>query len=159
VISIFPNDSETFVIPESSAKVLGRISNELQKPFTGIRGETLTGSLHGPRFLLTIQLRRQHLFMPVVNGSVEETSKGSIVFMKYSLFPGTRLLLLFWTVILTIAGGYISYQSRDPWLFAGSIALLIFFYVIAWANFRLHVKTSQKIIYKILSWADSENPG
>jgi hypothetical protein len=151
VISIFPNDSETFVIPESREKVLERIASELEKPFTGLKGENLTGSIRGSDFLLTIQLRRQHLFMPVINGTVEETSKGSIVFIEYSLFPGTRLLLAFWTLVLIVAGGFIAYQRHDLWLFAGSIAILIFFYVIAWANFRLHVKTTQKILYRILS--------
>ena len=150
MINLFPNDSETFVRTESAEEILSRISSELDKPYRGIRGENLTGWVRNFEFQLTIQLRRQHLFMPVVNGTIEETSKGAIIFMKYSLFPGTRVLLLFWTFVLPVAGGFTARQYHNYWIIVGAIVFLAFIYAVAWANFRLHVKTTRKIIHRVL---------
>lgn len=148
--ALFPNDRETIVKPESPEEVLFKIASEIQKPFKGLRGENLTGWVKDSEFQLTIQLRRQHLFMPVVNGSVEKTSKGVIVFLRYTLFPGTRLLLFFWTCVMLIAGGFMSYRYSNYWIIAGCVAFLGILHGIAWANFNLHVKTTQKILHRVL---------
>jgi hypothetical protein len=148
VISFYPEHTETFVASDEQNVILGRFSQEIEKP-SGPAGQNLTGRIIPFGFIVTIRLRRPHLFMPEVTGRIEQTSKGSIIFLKYDLFPATRLLLLFWTIVLPLAGIFISYQSKNYFLVAGSFALAILIHVVAWANFKLHVKTTQKILYRI----------
>ena len=88
--------------------------------------------------------------MPVIIGEVESTSKGSIVFLRYRLFPATRLLLGFWSFILPLAFGFIAYHYSNINLLLGGLAFLALVHAVAWANFRLHVKTSQGILRPIL---------
>ena len=150
MISIFPNDTETFVLPAGRDEILQQISNELNKPFRGFTGQNLTGWIEDSKFRLTIQLRRQHAFMPVVAGTVEKTSKGSIVFMRYSLFPGTRLLLLFWTIVVPLTAAFLSRRYENFWILGGAVLFIVFIYAIAWANFRLHMKTTRAVLHRIL---------
>jgi hypothetical protein len=151
VISIFPNDTETFVLPGGRDEILEQISKELNKPFRGFTGQNLTGWIEDSKFRLTIQLRRQHAFMPVVAGWIEKTSKGTIVFVQYSLFPGTRLLLLFWTVVLPLTAAFLSDRYQNYWVLGGAILFIVFIYSIAWANFKLHVKTTRAVLHRILN--------
>ena len=149
MISIFPNEHETFVRAESRDELLSKLEREIQKPFRGIRGVGLTGWIRGADFELTLQLRRHHLFMPVVTGSVEKTSKGAIIFLKYSLFAATRLLLLIWTVVLPVGGAIISYRSGNYGIISGALTFLVFLHVVAWSNFKLHVKTTQAVLHRV----------
>jgi hypothetical protein len=151
VISIFPNHSETLVTTQTADQVLARIALEFEKPFKGKYGTTLTGWLDGSDFQMTIRLRRQHLFMPRVVGRVEATSKGCIILLRYNLFPGTRLLLIFWTVVLPITSAFVSHQQNNLSIFGWACASLLLIYVIGWANFRLHVKTTQAIVHAVLT--------
>lgn len=150
MITLFPNDSETIVKTDRLEDVLHKIAAEIESPFKGLRSENLTGWVRDNDFQLTIQLRRHHLFMPVVDGSVEKTSKGVIVFLRYTLFPATRVLLTFWTFILPVAGAFISFRYENYWILAGALALIAVVHGVAWANFKLHVKTTQKVLHRIL---------
>jgi hypothetical protein len=151
VISIFPNHSETLVTTQTADQVLARIAIEFEKPFGGKYGTSLAGWVEGPDFQLTIQSRRQHLFMPRLEGRVETTSKGCIILLRYALFPGTRLLLIFWTVVLPVASAFVSHQQNNLWIFGGAMLSLLLIYVIGWGNFRLHVKTTQSIVHAVLT--------
>jgi hypothetical protein len=150
VITLFPADSETYVVPETRDEVLLKISRELERTPRGLVGQNLAGWIVGDDFQLTIQLRRQHMFMPVVTGTVESSSKGSIIFMNFRLFPATRLLLTFWAIVLPLAGLIVSYHYRNFFILGGAIILLIFIYLIAWLNFRLHMKTTRALLHRVL---------
>jgi hypothetical protein len=141
------------VASDSEAVILARLSGEIQKP-TAPAGQNLSGKIVPSGFIVTIRLRRPHLFMPVITGRVEQTSKGSIIFLSYNLFPATRLLLLFWTIVLPAGGILFAYQSWNYVILAFAVGILVFIHAIAWGNFRLHVKTTQKILYRIFQMSN-----
>jgi hypothetical protein len=145
VINIFPYENETLVASQSWEEIFDRVSKEVRKPAArGIAGN-LTGWVKDDEFQLTLRLRRQQLFMPVVNGTIDPTSKGSLIFLKYSLFPATRFLIMFWTIILPLTGIVINYDYL-----AGFLLFLAILHGIAWANFKLHVKTTRQIIQRLM---------
>jgi hypothetical protein len=150
VINIFPYENETLVASQSWEEIFDRVSKEVRKPAArGIAGN-LTGWVKDDEFQLTLRLRRQQLFMPVVNGTIDPTSKGSLIFLKYSLFPATRFLIMFWTIILPLTGIVISFQYKNYDYLAGFLLFLAILHGIAWANFKLHVKTTRQIIQRLM---------
>jgi hypothetical protein len=150
VIGLFPNQRETIVVPHLKEELSLRIDEEIRAALRPGVQKNLTGWISGSAFQLTVRLRRQQLFMPVINGTIESTSKGSIVFLHYTLFPATRFLLLFWTIVLPTVGFFISRQYNNYALLAGATGILLLFHGIAWANFRLHLKNTRELMNQIL---------
>jgi hypothetical protein len=151
VIYLFPLQRETIVVPHHKVEIVQRVVDEIEAPLRKGVQRNLTGWVENSDFQLTVRLRRQHLFMPLINGRIESTSKGSIVFLRYTLFPATRFLLLFWTIILPAVGFFASrnYGSYTP--LAGTMAVLIIFHAVAWANFKLHLKNTRQLMTELLS--------
>lgn len=151
MIPIFPHHTETIVSSEQPEVILSSIAGVTRRT-TGRFGFTLTGAVIDSSFTVTLRLRRPHVFMPMVTGNVDQTSKGSIIFLKYSLFPATRLLLVFWTLVLPAVGISISWRYENYWVLITCMAFLAFVHAVAWLNFRLHVKTTREILYKQFTW-------
>lgn len=128
-----------------------RIEAEIAKPLTIGIPRSLSGWINDDRFELTIRMRRHNFFMPLVTGRIDPTSKGSLLFLTYTLFPATRFFLLFWTVVLPLIGVIVSYQSKNYWYLGGFIFAVIFIYLVAWSNFRLHLKTTRQMLHHILN--------
>lgn len=149
-MNIFPKESETLVLANSRDETILRVALELQDDVVPGVTRRVTGWLENDRFQLTIRLRRHHMFMPVVSGVIERTSKGSIVFLTYSLFASTRLLLMFWTVLLPLVGIIITIQQDNIWVFVGTIMAALSFLAIAWSNFKLHVKNTRELVHQML---------
>ena len=104
------------------------------------------------KFSISLKVARPQNFLPVMNGNIEETSAGSIIFVKYRLFPTSTAFLLFWSVITLLMAVFFGYIGR--YVFAGiSIALGISNYAVAVANFKIQVRRSSRVLrslfYKI----------
>jgi hypothetical protein len=65
---------------------------ELRPLFYGKVGD------HG--FLLSRVIEKGDNFLPLIQGKVEATPRGSILYVRYQLFSTTRFFLWFWTGIL-----------------------------------------------------------
>lgn len=151
MISIYPHESETLVVALTREEILLRLAKgingrELQRGAP----KTLQGWVSDDRFEMTIRLRRQQLFFPLIRGRVETTSKGSLIFITYSLFPGTRLLISFWSIILPLIAVGITTQYKNyliPIIFG---LFIIVIHIVARANFRLHLATTRNILHDLL---------
>jgi hypothetical protein len=102
------------------------------------------------RFEMTVRLRRQQLFFPVIRGRVEATSKGSLIFITYSLFPGTRLLMSFWSIILPLIAVGITVEYKNYLIPAVFGLFVVVMHIVARANFRLHLATTRAMLHKLL---------
>jgi hypothetical protein len=151
VISLFPYETETLVLTTAAGDVHQRISAELSGASQPGMANNLTGWIENNEFLLTIRLRRQHLFMPVVRGTIESTRNGSIVFLKYSLFPATRFLLLVWSIILPLTGCAIALHYKSFWLMGGAMLCLSIIYGVAWSNFKLHLRGTRQLLQTLFN--------
>jgi hypothetical protein len=151
VISIYPSVNETLVFTRSREEIYLLLIRAINNPVAhdGIP-KTLKGWVEDDRFELTITLRRQHLFMPLVRGRIEQTSKGSLVFLEYVLFPGTRLLITFWTVIIPIVSVVIGYKYDHYWVVSSFLFFIVIMHWVARVNFNLHLASTKKILHEIL---------
>jgi hypothetical protein len=152
VIRLYPLKTETLVLPFDQSEVAQRIERVLNQPFV-LEGfhKVVQGSVDNDAFKLSIRTRRHEFFMPLVQGTMEPTSKGSLVFVTYSLFPGTKALLTFGTLFLPLLALPWYLESKNPWVFAALSGLAVLIHVIARANFALHQKTARKIINNLLA--------
>jgi hypothetical protein len=116
----------------------------------GTSPASLTGWIKGDRFQLIIRQRRLNSFMPLVEGRIDPTSTGCLIFLNYKLMPFTRMYLVLWSVIAIISGVVLTYQFNALAVGIGSVAIVILIHVVAWANLKMHMKTLHQIIFKML---------
>lgn len=157
-MNLTPFHSETFVSSLSKQEILGHLSkvtsevNYLDKQTLVRKGLLFYGMVGQKGFLISKAIKRGDTFLPMVLGKVEETPRGSIVFLKYRLFPGAIFFLAFWSVILLAFSGYY-FGVTDQFLY-GSIclALAIFNYFLTLFFFQRQVKSSREIFYNLISY-------
>jgi hypothetical protein len=152
VIPLYPRETETLVLPFDRLEMMQRIEGVLNQPFVldGLP-KIVQGNVNQDSFNLSIRTRRHEFFMPRVQGTMEATSKGTLVFVTYTLFPGTRALLTFWTLFLPLLAIPWYLESGSLWVFVGLTAVTVLMHVIARANFALHQKTARKIVNQLLA--------
>jgi hypothetical protein len=106
---LLPFRSETLVSPLSKEVVQSKLARvtrpTLEKGHKGgidVRlGQSLfNGQVGEGTFSISRVLRKGDTFLPLLSGRVEATPRGSLIFLRYSMFPSARLFLLFWTLIL-----------------------------------------------------------
>jgi hypothetical protein len=140
-LNLIPYHTETLVSPLSKEEVLGhlmRVTREVnfldsrsylndQIKFNGIVGRK--------GFQISHAIKKGDTFLPLLIGKIEETPKGSIIFLEYKPFPSAIFFLVFWTLILIsfsafylIAIPNYSYSILCGSLAIGNYALGLFFF-------------------------------
>ena len=149
--SIYPHESETLVVALTREEIFLRLAKGIgnREVERGIP-KTLQGWVNDDRFEMTVRLRRQQLFFPLIRGRVETSSKGSLIFITYSLFPGTRLLLSFWSIVLPLIAVGITAEYRNYWIPAIFGLFVVVIHIVARANFRLHLTTTRALLHNLL---------
>jgi hypothetical protein len=103
-------------------------------------------------FRISKAIQKGDTFLPMLMGKVEETPRGSIIFLKYRLFPGAIFFLGFWSVILLAFSAYY-FGVTAEYLYGGiCLFLAIFNYFLAMFFFHRQVKSSREIFYKFISF-------
>jgi len=153
------NYSETLVSPLSVDEVLyilNSCTKELQD--TKQHNETkipdlyrFTGYIKGNRFQVSQLIKYPQNFIPKIEGKVEGTNKGSLIYLKFSLFRGTLFLLYLWIIGCVLMSLTFLFLNYKPLIVIISTICLVFNYLIAVANFSLHLKNSVTLIEKTLS--------
>lgn len=157
-MKLVPFHTETFVSSLSKKEVLGHLSrvtsevNFLDKRTQGGRGVLFYGMVGHNIFRISEAIQKGDTFLPLILGKVEETPRGSIIFLKYRLFPGAIFFLGFWTVILAMFAGYY-FGVMDHYFYGGiCVVLAIFNYLLTLFLFKRRVKASRKIFYNLISF-------
>ena len=149
MIRLLPYKKETLVVAHEWDTILYLLSNELQKPLKPGIPTSLSGWLKDDQFEVTLKVRRFNAFMPLIQGRIEPTTKGCILFLTYTMLPFNKFFLTFWTFFLLISGVLlIIYQ--DELLGNGLILMVFLIHAVAWSNFNLHLKTIRAIFLKTL---------
>ena len=153
MIAFLPEVSETLVVAHRSNVVLQRLVEvtSTRAMEIGTPSKILAGWVKEDRFQLIIRQRRPNSFMPMVEGRVDRTSTGCIIFLQYKLMAITRMYLLLWTVIAFISGMFLTVYYQQVLLGLGCVGIIVLIYAIAWANFRIHRRPLREIIHKVLA--------
>lgn len=105
-MNLLPYHSETLVSALSKEEILGhliRVTREVN--FLDVRSQLhgkikFNGMIGQEGFRISKAIDRGDTFLPLMTGEVEPTGRGSIIFLRYRLFPGAVFFLAFWSLIL-----------------------------------------------------------
>lgn len=151
-----PLKRETIVLPFSGKEV----EEKLWLYVLPVKGEMIpdvkddfflfNGWVKRGRFKISRKIKTPQNFLPLIYGEIEETSRGCLLFIRYSLFFSSNFFLIFWSIV-TLFLTFFFIFFYDILLYA----LVAFFigvgnYLIALANFNIQVKKSRAILYDIL---------
>jgi hypothetical protein len=102
------------------------------------------------RFRISHRVQRANNYLPLVVGEIESTSSGCILFIDYRLFPTMRMLLILWTILLTLGSLIFSYQTKNIVYLAGAVAAIGFIHAVVWSNFNLQLDITRKALHQLL---------
>ena len=86
-----------------------------------------------------------------IQGKYLESTEGTLIHLSYEMFPATKRLLLFWTVLtLLITAFFVG--LHQAWLYGAiSFGFCLVNYILSRANFRNQVRKSRRMVEKMLS--------
>lgn len=156
-MNLLPFHSETLVSALSKEEVLGhliRVTREVN--FLDIRTQTdpkirFNGMIGQEGFRISRAIKKGDTFIPLITGEVESTPRGSIIFIRYRLFPSAVFFLAFWSVVLlAFAGFYFGVQGS--WEKGGiCIALALVNYALGIFFFHRQVKVSREVFHDLIN--------
>ena len=123
---------------------LDRRSQNRNAFFNGIVGQN--------GFRISKVVDKGDTFLPLILGKIEETPRGSIIFLEYRLFPGGIFFLSFWTIILLATSAFYIFINPNYFYSSVAIGLTICNYLIALFFFNRQVKSSREIFHKHLNF-------
>jgi hypothetical protein len=157
-LNLIPYHSETLVSALSKKEILGhliRVTREVN--FLDSRTQLdknikFNGMIGQEGFRISKAINRGNTFLPLITGEVESTGRGSIIFMRYKLFPGASFFLIFWTIILLAFAGFyfgvvgnITYGLICLGLTISNYTLGIFF-------FNNQMKASREVFHELINF-------
>ncbi len=152
---LLPRSRETIVLPFLAREVYERIWKSVKPVKNGLllieepeQPFLFNGWVKKDKFSISLKVARPQNFLPVMNGTIEETSTGSIIFVKYRMFPTSATFLVFWSVVTLLMAVFFGYIGRYTFLVL-SVALGVINYVVAVANFKIQVRRSSRIFRSI----------
>ncbi|HEX7014354.1 MAG TPA: hypothetical protein VF191_02520 [Cyclobacteriaceae bacterium] len=158
MIPILPHVSRTLVTvlqPEDVFdRMRGATTRQLLTQNLAPEQVRFTGVVQPERFAISMRVNRPNSFLPIVRGRIEATQSGCLIFMKATLFPSTRVYMVFWLLFVPVAGLIASRQYDSLLLFVAALALDLAVLWIAWANFRIQFRLTMRTLDEVLNSAD-----
>jgi hypothetical protein len=154
VISPLPSFHETIVLPRSADAVQDLLMRATSNKLFRQSDEDqlfFNGWVQKYRFRFSLRRLRANHYLPLVIGKVEATSSGSILFVDYKLIPTTRVLLVLWTLLLTLGAFIVSYQLKNNYYLLGGTGAILLIHAIVHSNFRLQLKPTRSTLHHLLS--------
>jgi hypothetical protein len=154
---LLPYRHETIILPYPSEEAIARLRPLTRPVDKGYAYRTederrflFNGILKKSSFRISRRILKPENFLPLVVGQLENTSVGSLLFVRYRLFFSTAMYLVFWSAVcLLLSLFFLIYH--EAWLYA-SVAFGIgcVQYIIAVKNFSLQVRRSRQDLEKAL---------
>lgn len=145
----FPAKDEFLIFPISREHALRRLINELTLP-AGAEKKFI-GWVEGDQFNISKKLDRPDNFVPVIKGSIDSSSKGIIIILKYRLMFSTKMFLLMWTVILLFLSLFFTLKYNAYLYGTLALGVGVLNYLIVYFNFRKQVRISHDLLINVLN--------
>jgi len=153
-----PFGRETLVSALSKEELLERLAAvtrgtradglpELRPLFYGKVGD------HG--FRLSRVIEKGDNFLPLIQGKVEATTRGSILYVRYQLFSTTRFFLWFWTGILLGFSLFFFLVSQQFLQGGACLSLMAVNYALAVFFFHRQLVPSKKLFQEVINFPSS----
>lgn len=155
-MTVLPFKRETIVLPfpaEEAAQKLWLyilpVYAEALMPDKEDDAFLFNGWIKDRKFSISRKVKSPQNFLPLIKGEIEETSLGSLVFVRYSLFFSSNFFLVFWSAITLFLTFFFIYFYNILLYALIAFVIGIINYVIALANFNIQVKRSRAILDEI----------
>lgn len=152
----FPKHSEVLVSALKKAEVLQKLDlvtrdpNFLDYESRKENGFKFNGKIGKDSFRISLVITKADSFLPLIKGKLEDTPTGSILFLEYSLFPGSVFFLGFWSLVTLMLFFFFGFIGEKPGFALISLFLGIGNYAFVSNHFKRKIKTSQEIFYQLL---------
>ena len=159
MISIFPRLEETRLVSLQEEELLDNFEN-LIKPVKQVeegkssKEYAFNGTWNRDGFSISLILKISNNFIPIVNGKLLPSEEGILVKMDYELFPSTKRLLLFWTIIGILLTLFFAvfYQA---WLYAAiCFGFCVVNYVLSRENFKIQTRKTKRQVERLFTSKD-----
>jgi len=155
-MNLIPVHTEILVSSLTSQEVVRRLDvvtkdiyNQDVEEFQPLK--KFNGKVNKSSFHLSLGVESGETFLPLIHGKIDPTSTGSILFLKYTLFPGAVFFLYFWLLVTLMIGLFFLMVEKDLILSLASFGAGAGNLAFAWAHFHRKVKVSQIIFREMLS--------
>ncbi|WP_297336490.1 hypothetical protein [Algoriphagus sp.] len=156
-MNLLPFHSETLVSALSKTEVLEQLSrktrevNFLDKRSHLQQGLEFNGYVGRSSFRISKVVQKSDTFLPLILGNVEDTARGSILFLTYRLFPGALFFILFWSIILVGFSLFYFLLVKSPVNGGICLGLGVINYVFALFFFHRQVKSSRTKFHELIN--------
>jgi hypothetical protein len=159
MIAFFPFRQETrlVTIPEQ------QLHKNLDKFIKPVRSEAIedqqkeylfNGTWSSETFSISLILRISNNFVPIITGELLPSEEGVLVKLTYRMFPATKKLLLFWTVVTLLRTLFFT-LVHQAWLYGAiSFGFCIVNYILSRENFKIQVRKSRRMVEKLFSYTE-----
>ena len=157
-MNFLPFHSETIVSALSKEEVLGhliRVTKEVN--FLDARTQQdskilFNGMIGQEGFRISKSIRKGDAFLPLIIGEVEPTPRGSIIFIRYRLFPGTVFFMAFWSIILIAFMAFYFGVLRNIEKGSICLGLAMLNYALGVFFFHRQVKASREVFHELINF-------
>lgn len=156
-MQFWPTERETIVSSLSAQEVAKRLQSVTQPSprseslFTPYQsGYTFNGTVGVDSFRLSRKITRPNNFLPFVSGTIEATSQGCLLFVRYRLFAATIIFLIFWSVVTVGFAWYLTTYERLYHYALLSLAVGMANYAVAVLNFKKQLGISRRLLRQVI---------
>lgn len=128
---------------------MASIRRVVRPPHTAVDASSdwlFNGVVSNRSFSVSRKLSAYQNFLPMMNGHLEDTSLGSILFVRYRMFGSSLMFLIFSSCLIMAVGLFFLIMDSNLPYFLFSLALLAINYVVAIASFNRQVSISQRLL-------------
>ena len=99
-MKLWPAVTETLVLPVPGKIALQKLKQHVFEPDHHDHSDArhkhkFIGRIHDEGFQIHRRLKHPENYLPLIKGSLEQTSKGCLIFIEYKLIFSTRLFMVF----------------------------------------------------------------
>ena len=155
MISFFPSKEETRLIDINKHQLQSKLKKHIKlvdKDYDDDTGDYLfNGIWNDDEFSISLILKISNNFIPIIHGQYMHSESGTLIKLNFNLFPGTKRLLMFWTILtLLITLFFIGFYQA--WLYGAiSFGFCLVNYILSVENFKAQLKKSKRMLDKMLS--------
>lgn len=157
-MNLLPYQHSILVLPFTAEELLLRLRQTvkpiLEDAYLSTKPEGIfafNGWVKENRFRISRRITHAENFLPLITGKIEPTSKGSIVFITYRIYPSVLFYMAFFCLTMLCAALFYMLTEKD-WLTSGFLLLITLgIYVISILDFNQKVKLSKSLLEKTLS--------
>ncbi len=150
-----PTIKETRLVKMTPAEIRQRFDEHVRPidkpPEEDEHNYIFNGAWKDDLFTVSLRLKNPGNFIPLVHIRIIPSEEDLLLKFEYDLFPATRKLLFFWTIVpLFITVFFIG--AYDKWLYGAiSFSFAVVNYILSRENFKMEVRKTRRALDKFLS--------